>query len=86
MENRATIALGASVLCFTYPATPGRWNSAGLVFAYIARPIQVKFGGMAIELWSQVSVFSSLVFIIGAGIVEILTSSPGLLKPGFSYE
>jgi predicted PurR-regulated permease PerM len=46
----------------------------GLVFAYIARPIQVKFGKYRKigALIASLCIFIPIVFIVGAGIVEIL--------------
>ncbi|MEL7665400.1 MAG: AI-2E family transporter [Methanosarcina mazei] len=46
----------------------------GLVFAYIARPIQVKFGKYRKigALVASLCIFVPIIFIIGAGIVEIL--------------
>lgn len=46
----------------------------GIVFAYIARPIQVKFGNYRKigALIASLFIFIPIVFIVGAGIVEIL--------------
>ena len=46
----------------------------GIVFAYIARPIQVKFGKYRKigALIASLFIFVPIVFIVGAGIVEIL--------------
>jgi predicted PurR-regulated permease PerM len=71
----ATIAI-AVLLCLSFlvllPLADG--IILGLVFAYIARPIQLKFKGHRKlgALVASLCIFIPLVFVIGVGIVEIL--------------
>lgn len=54
----------------------------GIVFAYIARPIQVKFGKHRKlgALMASLCIFVPIVFIIGAGIVEILNQISWIIE------
>ncbi|WP_440947798.1 AI-2E family transporter [Methanosarcina sp. T3] len=54
----------------------------GIVFAYIARPIQVKFGKYRKigALIASLFIFIPIVFIVGAGIVEILNQISWILE------
>lgn len=54
----------------------------GIVFAYIARPVQVKFGKYRKvgALIASLFIFVPIVFIVGAGVVEILNQVSWIIE------